>query len=174
MLKELESIVATKGGKFVGLTIKTEPKLLKKDRETGVPCPYNNVQRISERVVVLGCNYSNCVNNQREREGLEADFNPQQLWNGKGRHVEGHPFLVEHVDTGKKYLAVMNLKNGVESWFANGKTIDFKALTNFLPKPKEEGAPNSQGLEKIVNWRTIALENVIGVRYAGEATSKLD
>lgn len=169
MLKELEAIVANGGAKLVGLTIKTEPKLLKKNRETGEPCPFHNVTRISERVVMLGCNYGNCVNNQRDREGLETDFVPQQLWNGKGQHVEGHPFLIQHVDTGKKYIAVKNQKNGSECYHADGKIVDIKTLSNFMPK---SGEGNTQGVESPVNWRVISLDNIIGVRYAGEAFVK--
>jgi hypothetical protein len=171
MLDKLEEIVASRpGAKIVGLTTQTEPKLLKKSRKTGEPTPFGSVVRKTERVAVLACQYESCVNRQLEREDKPAEFVAGALWNGKGRHVEGHPFLVEHTETGKRYIAIMPLQTHRDWWEADGKPIDPVLLAEYLPKP---GKNESQGTDKPVLWRTVAVDNVLAARYAGEEYTPL-
>jgi hypothetical protein len=170
MLSQLEAIVSKPGAKIVGMTTRTMPKLLKKNRKTGEPCLHKAVYRISERVVILACQYESCVNRQRTREDETPDFQAEQLWNGKGRHVPGHPFLVEHTETGKRYVAVMHLSVGQDLWCdEDGNAIDPATLVDFLPLPSDN---KRQGTEKPVYWRTVELSNVVSVRYAGEHFSE--
>lgn len=164
MLSQLEEIVQKPGAKIVGMTTRTQPKLLKKSRITGEPCPHKEVTRITERTVIIACNYESCVNRQRAREDMPNDFRAEELWKGKGKHVENHPFLIEHTETGQQYVALMNLRTNKDDWFdENNNPLDPAALKDYLPKPQEH---SKQGTDKKVFWRTIEISNVVAVRYA--------
>jgi hypothetical protein len=77
---------AIKGCRAVSITTLTVPTLNKK--VNGDPNPYyGRVKKRSYSSVMIGFRYENSVNNQREREGLEADFEAKpRPW---GKHVQG-------------------------------------------------------------------------------------
>jgi hypothetical protein len=72
--------------------------------------------------------------------------------------------LVEHVDTGKRYVALMHLSTGQDLWTdGEGNAIDPNTLKDFLPAPSDN---KRQGTEKAVFWRTVEIENIVSARYA--------
>lgn len=149
------------GSKIVKLIIETEPKLLKLDRVTGVPCPVERLIKRSELSVMLGSSYQNAVNKQLEKAGEEANFEPQLLWRGDGEHVEGSSFLVKRKGSDKLYLAYRVLKTLVESfWLPDGSPAKVTDYLNYLPLPPKG--------EKPVIWRTVSLDNVKSVIYDGK------
>ena len=56
---------AGQGARIVSIVTETELKLLKKGRESKIPCPFTlGVRRKAKRNGFIGANYSNAVNNQ--------------------------------------------------------------------------------------------------------------
>lgn len=160
VVDQLEKLTS-QGERVITLITRTSPKLLKKDRETGAPCPYREVFRINERTALIGGQYEEMVNAQLAAEGKLTEFRAESLWNGKGRHVAGSKFLVEHVETGKQYIAAHPIKNLGEVWTdEEGSEIDAGELKNYLPKPSNS---NRQGTETEVPWRVFAIESVVSV-----------
>ena len=69
------------------LEYESEPKLNKKGRESGEPCPYESIGKINVVSGLLGISYGNAVNNQLGREDKSMTFNPQEhKW---FRYIEG-------------------------------------------------------------------------------------
>jgi hypothetical protein len=175
----MDNIVATFGERavVVTLTTKTTPKMLKKGRTTGSPCPYRGVHRIARRNGIIGCSYESCVNRQRVREGQPTDendvilyFDALSLWGGKGEH-EGR-FIVRHRDTGKRYIAFRPTQRVDGSPVLDDEWKDEEG--NLLnPAELEEWLPLSshnrrQVVDREVLWRTIALDNILSISYKGE------
>lgn len=165
-MQNLEQILESiKGAKIVTLRTKTKPKIRKTSKINGLPCPYAIVERECLRNGIIGVNYESAVNNQRQREGHEEEFKAQLLWKGKGRHVG--KYLIEHVDTLKRYIAFMaKITKGVpvivgDKWYADGKEITKEELEEFLPDIKEN---LTQETEKQIAWRTIELDNILEVK----------
>ena len=164
--------------KIVTLTTRTYPKMLKKSRVTGEPCPYVGVHRICRRNGIMGCSYENAVNNRRVKEdqptnrrGDVLHFNALELWNGKGVH-DG-PYTVRHVDNGNRYIVfkpTQRQDGGVvvnaDEWKdADGNVQNVADLEQYLPLPSHS---RRQMVDRPVDWRTIELDNILAVTYGGE------
>ena len=161
-----EALAAIANARICVIVTKTRPKLLKKSRTTGEPCPYREVERLAERRVMIGCQYENAVNNQLDREGSQEKFQAESLWNGKGEHVPGNRFLVRHKDSGKEYLAFMPLASATDRWICpeTGADVEAESLADYLPL---ERPATNQGTEKAISWRVVEASNVVQIR-AGE------
>ncbi len=164
--------------RIVTLKTKTYPRLLKKGRETGRPCPFRGVHRICYRNGIIGCSYENSVNNQRAREGQPTNrddvilyFDALELWNGKGYH-EGR-FLVRHRDKDNRYITFMPKKRPDQTVVVlhdqwkdqDGNNLDPAQLQEFLPPQTES---RRQMVDRTVAWRTIDVDNLLSVTYGGE------
>lgn len=144
------------GAKIVSLRTKTEVKMLARGKLT-FP---KGVTKISHRNGIIGASYENCVNNQLTREGQEAVFESKKLWNGKGRTVS--KFIVEHTETGKRYIKFLPNPERTESIYVDNSTgleLDYEVVKPYLPAFKE---PN-QGTEKPIFWLTVELDNILGL-----------
>lgn len=144
------------GARIVRLRTKTQVKMLARGK---LAFP-KGVSKISSRNGIVGANYENCVNNQLEREGKEAEFTSQSLWSGRGRTVS--KFIVEHTETGKRYIKFLPNPERTESIYVDNSTgleLDFEVVKPYLPAFKE---PN-QGTEKPVFWLTVELDNILGL-----------
>jgi hypothetical protein len=167
-----------RGAKQATLLTKTFPKMLKKHRLTGEPNPYE-VFRLAYRSVTLGANYEACVNRRRadEADGSPVEyFNALDLWNGKG--VYHSPYSVQHKETGRIYFAVRPTQKVADTpqgsvatvladeWrdVRTLETLDPKTLENYLPV---HGKSKRQDVESDVLWRTIALDSILTLKYAG-------
>lgn len=161
-----------KSNRIVVIVTFTRPKLLKRNRKTGIPCPYAaGVERRTERKGMIGVSYENCVNRQRGREETPLDQNGEiqffeagQLWSGLGRHIPGSRFLVEHSRTGKRYLTFRPERNLLDQWIdlATNEMLDPIILEDYLPLPPQDSG--KQGTEVATSWRTIAIENIVQLR----------
>jgi hypothetical protein len=163
--------------RIVSLVTKTFPPLLKKGRVSKSPCPWNEgVVKLAHRYGIIGCSYQSVVNRQREREGQPVNrrnqvipFYAQSLWNGYGEHVPDSPYLVRHRERETLYLAFLPFNRDnepaiVEEVYhdvATGETIEPELLTEYLRVPY---TPQHQGVDKVVFWRTIAIENIKMIR----------
>lgn len=166
-----------------GIVTETFPKMLKKSRLTGLPCPYASVGRLAEGTFQLGASYEKAVNRAVDKayanEHASIDwFIAESMWGGKG--VKGDiPFTVKHKDTNKLYLVCRPSSLSVEGhvvkkqdyWFDGNREIsenELKCISEeFLAsKPTPSRKQESFGLtgNSQVVWRTYALENVVQIR----------
>jgi len=162
----IDTLLARRGATFATIVTQTQPKLKKEN-------PYKGriVLRSAERRVMLGANYQNVVKNRRENEGHPSPaFRAESLWNGKGEHVEGHPMLVRHRDTGKLYLVFYPFRDGggvsQDVWSVEGERVPAEEITPYL-----QGTTQSSGRQETANpvpWRTVALENLSMISLDGE------
>ena len=116
---------------------------------------------------MVGANYENIVNNQREREGLEKDFEAKPLPWG---HFVKENVLIEH--NGNYYLraydhmgaaAVYNKKE--YSW-SDGTEVteeEWDNLQQFFSDKKEDDN-HLQGTERRIEPRPYKLDNILEVR----------
>jgi hypothetical protein len=166
------------GAKIVQLLVETHPKLNKKNRTTGEPCPHaNGVTRIARRRIVLGANYGNAVNRERRAEGEIPDFQPQALWYGHGqRH---RPYTVQHDVTGRIYFFGLPQQQAIDDsdtgrtcvvdddvWYdtATGEPIDPATLVDYLPPLRKA---DNQGVRHDIQWRIFPLDEIRELTYGG-------
>ena len=142
----------SKGAKIVTLITQTEPKMRKTDN------PYiGKVIKVSRVNGMIGWNYSNSVNNQREREGMEADFQAKpRHW---GERIEGTP-LVEH--KGNYYIELKVERSLGHSYqFTDGTPLtdeQVEELQGFMPKPRK---PQTQQTDKTIILRDYRLDTIM-------------
>ena len=140
------------GARFITLVAQTTPKLSK-----GAP----NVVKVSRVNACVWFNYQNSVNNQRTREGLEADFKPQpRKW---GIRLSDSA-LVEH--NGEYYLEVKIEKSLEHKYFDpnTGAEIAASEVEPFMPQRKE-GA--RQEVENVIILRDYKLSNIQSLTHEG-------
>lgn len=155
----------------------------RRDKDTGeYPNPfYENVYRIAERNVFIGCNYESCVNRQRERElqpllidGSLEYFHADQLWNGKG--IMLNKYIAQHIDHGELYIGYKPLvKDGYVAnkasayyWCHNNKKLtpaQEKKMKQWM-KPQRDN--EKQGTDVKVEWRTLTLCNLKRITINGQ------
>jgi hypothetical protein len=133
----------------------TSPKLNKEGK-----AKFGEVTRIANIGIMLGYNYTNSVNNQRERENELKDFMAQPLWNGKGKRLS--PALSTHVEKGTYYMSYK-----AQQTF---KSFHFDTALNFIPvallKPFFPQSNNkSQGTETAVYHREISINNIRRLKF---------
>lgn len=147
-----------RGGAFYGFETITSPKLNKKSRATGAP--FHGVVTIHATFsAMVGVNYENAVNNAKERNGEDRNFEAQKPF---GKHyVEGSKYLLQaDKDPSKFYIAVDKVGGMKKTFFIDGREAteaeveDLKA--NFLPKP----SAHPYG----ITWRTYGVESIISVK----------
>lgn len=152
---------------FATIEMKTTPKVLVKDRDTKEPNPFGQITKVATYKVQFGCNYSNCVNNQRVREEVTPDFIPQaHKW---ATHVGGA--LMRHNTSGELVFAIKIIETVATKYYAqDGSEISYDDCGGFLPVPKSGSA--SQGTDKAVIWVTPKLTSLVSVSLDG-ATYKV-
>jgi hypothetical protein len=168
-LQQLEQMLLNENGGsafFGGLTILTAPRLNKR----GNPLAGQKVKKKTTMTVLGRLSYSNAVNNQREREGLDTNFEAQPLWKGWGERVNGlgNALLARHKGNGQLYLAVMPHRVKSVVWYVDKRPATEKEIAiikQFLPK---KAAPKSQGTEKKVLWRVIKTSSVKRMVFNGQ------
>lgn len=156
-----------KGAEFATIVATTDPKALKKHRETGEPNPYARIRKVSRVNGVLGWIYGNSVNLQRKREGAAPDFSPEpRAWGERVKRADGGVSpLVEH--KGALYLE-LKVEKVLDSFFlADGKLMTGKELRHYLPKPKVRES-SRQETEKPIILRDYRLDSLREIVLGGE------
>jgi len=179
LITHLKNLPIPGPARIATLVLRTRPQLNNKHRETGelLEARYpGGVERFTARNVVLGASYGRVVNKQREYEGVEGYFTPQELWSGAGEHDT--TYTVRHKGTGKRYM-VFKPHQGKDSFGVWGTLRDrwvccstgvevvdpSRELSGWLPRITPS---QSQGVENERVWRTVAVENVLEVHCGGE------
>lgn len=161
-----------KGTLMATFVTRTQPKMLKKNRDSKEPNPWpNGLIRVAVRGFILGACYENSANAQRSKMGLEANFKAQPLWpsktNPEGEGVHDTPFTVKHKTKGTRYFYVKptNLdEHGNPIVFADR----YINPLNNQSVPPEDVKPwlQASGFKEIA-WRVVEMENVDQIRTFG-------
>lgn len=164
-MKLNDFLMGVAGAKIVSLKTKTDVKLL----ASGKSKFPKGISKIASRNGMIGAKYQNAVNNKMAAEfPTEKNiqelpfFEAESLWKGKGRNVDN--FLVEHSETGEKYLKFLPKQdsegfNRTEAIYvdnATGLEISKEDFAEFLPKQ------NSTPFHG-VNWQVLKLGSLIGI-----------
>lgn len=134
----------------------TTPKINKDGRER-----FGTVTKIANIGCMIGYNYQNAVNNQRQRENELKDFMSQSLWKGKGKRLS--TALSTHIEKECFYLTYKKQQTF--------KSFHFDSALNFLPiallKPffPVSNPAKYQGVEKAVYHREILIENIRRLKF---------
>jgi hypothetical protein len=138
-----------KGAKIVTLTMRTSVSMLKKSRADKTPCPFGEVSKRSVCQVMLGTDYEKGVNNRRDKEGSDRDFQvAEHQWATRCEK----PVLSQNAAGTQTYVNVRVLKTLEVNYFEDGNPIDKEDLdlANYGPKRSES---SRQGVDDQIIWR---------------------
>lgn len=144
------------GAQPASVQYETKPKLNKEGK-----LKFGDVTKLANVGVMLGYNYQNSVNNQRERENEIKDFMAQKLWKGAGSRLS--PCLAKHKDKGTFYMSYK-----AQQTF---RAFHFDNVLNFIPvallKPyfPVNNSAKYQGVEKAVYHREINIDNIRKLKF---------
>ena len=134
------------------ITIKTEVKMNKKDVETKTEVnPYIGATKMSTIRVILNPDYEKKVNDQREAEGKEADFEASDR---KWGDSIGNGIIEKN---GKLYVSYIQTETIHDSYWFDAKEIEYSKLSPFVPVKKSY---ETQGLEQEVQFRIVSLDSI--------------
>jgi len=135
----------------------TEPKINKEGK-----LKFGNVTKLGAVNCIIDYDFEKAVNRELVKEHKEPNFKVQALWNGKGQHINRR--LIQHVETGAKYLAYKYQK-GLRG-------LHFDSALNFIPTALIHpffyaSKPTNQGVNegKEILARTIKIENIRKLKF---------
>ena len=141
-----------KGCEIATIITNTEPTM----RKTGNP--FVGLRKISEMNCMIGFDYQSCVNRQRTREEIEAEFIAQpRKW---GQRVDTK--TVEH--KGETYLSILPQRCLSTVYKLGDRIIDKAELSPWLNEPSHS---ETQGTEKEVVYRDVKITNVKQIKFRG-------
>ena len=156
-LTELLSLLAcTRGARFATITAVTDARLLK----TGNP--FGQVNKRSRFNAVINHRYENSVNNQRAREGNEAEFTAKpRKW---GTRFPGTPFVTHK---GRAYLDCgIQRSLSCEYITDKGRTL---TPDDVKPFQSDKGSnAEHQGVEKEIILRDYGVDTIESIAIDGE------
>ena len=149
-----------RGATFISLLTETDPQM----RKTGNP--HLGTTKITEIACIISHRYENAVNNQREREGGERDFEVKpRKW---GVHYKDSRAIIEH--NGKFYLSAMPNPNNTPKvrFVKDGAEVAKSLLEQFLPASRTKETAESQGVDRAVLHRDYAFSSIRKITIGGE------
>jgi hypothetical protein len=155
-------LAQTKGATNISLVTVTMPDFVINQT---VECPFDyELLKISYISCMINFNYANAVNNQREREGKEADFVPQKpKW---GSDLDDTPFrshILAKTGEHKLYLKVRITKSIDYIYYQPSKKKIFENRIVELFLRKKNSSKEYQDLEKEIIVRTYDVKHIICV-----------
>lgn len=137
------------------IAIRTPVKLLKKDKE-GNKNELSPIFKTQEQKVVINKAYEKAVNEQRAVEEKETDFA------STGRNWGTQTNAIIEKEDGTEYLSYILIENTTKPSYAyeSGEAVDKKVFEKFMSQSKPS---SSQGVEKVVQARTVKLENIVAI-----------
>jgi len=154
----LSLLTTVKGATPATIILQTIPKLNKSSRIDGTAPTFNtdNIRKSQQINGIIGHDYTNSVNNQREREGLERDFVSQNRGflrvSDAVQEKNGKFYLYMMPRSKDKSVMYVDISNGKE------EIISKEKLDPFLP-PEKISMP-SQGTETIIPHISPLLNNI--------------
>lgn len=146
-----------RGAKIVTLVTLTRPRMKK-----GGPVDLFKISRVNG---IIHCDYSNVVNNQREREGTVPDF--EALPRSWGTRLRNSPFVSHVTKDGdhKLYLEVKVQKVISTEYKVNCTTVSYEDIKKYLYENRSNGS--RQQLEKEIVWRDYDVNHIISIDIDG-------
>lgn len=158
------------------------------------PTPFmDGIYHLTRQHIILGGNYQQMVNEERQAEFKRyldklppsprfirtefavEQFIAEELWHGKGIRDSLFPrFVAVHKDSGQRYLCFRPVSynpsgtpDPLDDEFYDATTLrkldfDKEVKDYYRPASKQ---PKVQMTAKMVPWRTVKLENVVGATY---------
>ncbi len=147
-------------GTIVSYKSDTEPKMNKKSRVSGLPCPFLVVRKVTISGARFGVSYKKAVENKAEKiTGESVTFEPEKQ-NGIS-FVEGSKIVqVSDRDETKNYLRLTFDANRKPKtvFLADGKEIAKSELTDFLPVTQSN----------FIEVRSIGIDNIKSLSMNGK------
>lgn len=158
--------VINDGGRatFATIVAKVPQKMYKR----GNPLAGKTVQKRVNYQLALNCVYQNAVNKQREREGLEKDFVTSSNWHEKVFDGVNGAILRHKQDHEKRYLSGIVKNAEVVDYFVEGERATPEQVEIIKQFRQVSKAPQNQGIDDAIIFRTISLENIEEIRTNGE------
>lgn len=144
---------------FATIIANVEQKMLK----TGNPLRNAVVTKLVDYKFLLNAVYANAVNNQREREGKEADFKAKQNWHEKVYDSKNGAIVRNTKSPENTYLSGIVQSAETLEYFVNGKPATAAEIEIIREFKQQSSAPN-QGLDKEIIFRTIKISGIKEVR----------
>ena len=142
------------GAHIVTLTTDSEARMNKKGN------PYYGARKLAQKNGIINWRYENAVNNQRAREGKEADFEAYpRVW---GKRLDGQPWVLYH---DQYYLELKVQRTLSEVYYLEDKFLDKAELMKYGLKDEEDGG--RQELDKPVKLRDYRLDHICGIKFDG-------
>lgn len=122
----------------------TEPKLLKKNRQTGEPIPFTTVFNCRDLNIQLNYNYERQVSNRDVKEtGEPSNFAAEEhIWARriKGALARHKDYAVDainidfnNLDTSKLYMPYVKVRIDGQKYIADGQEVSKSVLLPFMP-----------------------------------------
>ena len=168
-------VVETKGARFASITSTTNARVKKTSNDGTTTNPnFKDTVKTSKTLILINHNYTNSVNNQRNREGMTDTFVAHpRAW---GSRIPGTSF-VEH--KGTLYLETKVEKSlGYEYFVASsGEHLDKDEVHSFITPRKESGRQKVESPVIIRDYKVDNLDyitmNGITVRLVGDSPSSI-
>jgi hypothetical protein len=148
-----------KGAQPATIQYESTPKINKEGKSL-----FSGLFKLGAVNCMIDFDFEKAVNRQLVREHKKADFKAKPIWNGKGKHLNRR--IIEHVETGAKYLQYKHQKSL--------RSIHFDSALNFIPtallKPffYKSSKPTNQGTQKVILPRTLKIENIRRIKMLGK------
>jgi hypothetical protein len=170
----LKSII-NDGGKFTSVEIEATTSVSLQPKKNG--CPYgtkDKVKSLKEYSCNLNGIYQNMINNRKEKEGQEANFESRSNWHVKlydginGTIVAKKSEVENNLPITEVYLLVSTKYAKVTKYYLQGKEATEQEIATIkkFKKDRKVEASKSQGLsvENAVIVSTIASSNIHEIR----------
>jgi len=161
----IERLFALRTASFVTIVAETDPRFLKKHRDTKDPNPWPGAVKRATVNGTVNWIYGNAVNRQRIREDSEPEFTPKpRAW---GRRLEGSPFVLHK---GRLYLEVKPQRIlSTEYQDADGNVIpDDEYLEGFKPAKSSNAEHQGVSEEGEVRCLDYGVNGIREIRMGGE------
>ena len=131
--------------------------------KTGNPLRKATITKLVNYKFLLNAVYQNAVNNQRVREGKEADFKAQSNWHEKVYDSKNGAIVRNKKAHDKMYLSGIVENAEVLKYFVDGREAtaeEVEIIKNF----KRTSSAANQKLDDEIIFRTIKIEGIKEVR----------
>lgn len=141
---------------YASMLAEVEQKQLKR----GNPLANSRVTKLVQYRMLLNANYQNMVNNQREREGKEANFEAKENWFKKVNDGFNGSIVCNKSNENSYYLLFACDDSKTEKYFIDGVEAtpqQIETIKQFRPKPSSS---SRQGLQNEIIVRTVKLDGI--------------
>lgn len=163
MLRKVDGSKATN----LWLIAETPVKMNVGGKKRENPLCDEKVMRISKYDATINFNYQNAVNNQLAREGEVKDFISQPNWHAS-TFDDFNGCVKNHVNGSGEYLAIKQNQCDRIAYLVNDNEANAEQLAAIDKYKKPYYAPQNQGTEKPIDYRTVTLSNILMIKMYGE------